>query len=60
MYLLDADGAVLAEDDDSGGGANGLDSQITFKATKSGTYRLVVTSYGGSEVGDFTLTVSKK
>jgi serine protease Do len=57
LYLLGPDGAVLAEDDDSGGN---LDSRIVHKIAKSGRYRLVVSSFGGSDTGEFTLSVEQK
>jgi hypothetical protein len=60
LFLVGPDGKVLAEDDDSGGGANGLDSRIVLKIEKSGTYRLVASSFGGGETGEFTLSVEKQ
>jgi Bacterial pre-peptidase C-terminal domain len=60
LFLLGPDGKVLAEDDDTGGGANGLDSRIVFKAEKGGRYRLVASGYNGDETGQFTLTVTEK
>jgi hypothetical protein len=41
-------------DDDSGDGTN---SQITVRFAQTATYFIVVSSFGGNEVGSFTLTV---
>jgi hypothetical protein len=54
LYLEDADGKVLAEDDDGG---DGLNSRIVHKAARAGTYRIVATSLGGGSTGEFTLSV---
>jgi hypothetical protein len=56
LYLQDPDGKVLAEDDDSGGGLN---SRIIHRAAKSGEYRIVATSLGGTSTGQFTLSVKE-
>ncbi len=57
LYLEDDAGKVLAEDDDTGGGNTMLDAQITFDCTKSGTYRIVCTTYAEGATGNFTLEV---
>src|SRR5262249_24479516 len=53
LRLETATGQVLAEDDDSGGG---LDARITFRATQTGNYNLIATSFS-PQFGPFTLTV---
>lgn len=61
LGIMDADGNILAEDDDSGGGAQGLDAQISIKLPETGDYAIIVTRSGidaGTTVGSFTLTVS--
>jgi hypothetical protein len=42
---------VLVDDD----GASGTNSRITFTADQGGTYRVVVSSYGGDAVGSYRL-----
>jgi len=54
LYLIGPDGNVLAQDDDGG---DGLNSRISHKAGKTGEYRIVATSLGGSSVGAFTFSV---
>jgi Ca2+-binding EF-hand superfamily protein len=54
LYLEDSEGNVLAQDDDSGGNLN---SRIVHNPAKTGTYRLIATSLGGSALGVFALSV---
>ncbi len=54
LYLFNAAGKKMAENDDSGGGRN---SQINFDAPFTGEYRLLVSSFGWKGDGPFTLTV---
>jgi hypothetical protein len=64
LYLIGPDGTVLAQDDDGGGrdpGAlSGLDSKIVHKTGKAGEYRIVATSLGGRQTGDFIFKISEK
>jgi hypothetical protein len=64
LYLIGPDGTVLAQDDDGGGqdaGAlNRFDSKIIHKVGKTGEYRIVATSLGGRQTGDFIFKVSEK
>jgi Bacterial pre-peptidase C-terminal domain len=53
LYLEDPDGAIVGEDDDSGGNLN---ARIIYKAAKAGKYHIVATTYDG-RTGAFTLTV---
>jgi serine protease Do len=57
LYLEDPDGAVVAEDDDSGGNLN---ARIFHKAEKTGRYHIVATSLSGGNVGNFLLTVRQR
>jgi hypothetical protein len=54
LYLTDASGNVVAEDDDSGGGTN---SRIS-RTLSAGTYYVVANSFSASETGTYTLGVS--
>src|SRR5690606_19039100 len=55
LRLLDADGNVLAEDDDSAGSLN---SRIgPYRLPANGTYTIVATSLGGRDAGTFTLSL---
>lgn len=53
------DGAFheIARDDDSGGGANGLDSQIDFVAPVTGLYYAKVSTFTAGQTGMFSLQV---
>ena len=44
--ILDADSNVIAEDDDSGGGATGLDAQVAIRLPEAGVYTIVATRAG--------------
>jgi len=58
LGVLDADGNVIAEDDDSAGGLN---AQISLRLPESGTYLIVATRAGldsGSTTGAYTLEVA--
>jgi S1-C subfamily serine protease len=54
LRLEDPRGIRLDEDDDSGGGLN---SQILFHPLADGEYRIITTTFGPDQTGDFTLTV---
>ena len=57
LYLEAPDGKLIAQDDDGG---EGLNSRIVYKAEKSGRYRMIATSLGGSRTGEFTFIVTEK
>ncbi len=57
LRLEDAAGKKLIENDD--GFETGNDARIAFRPVKSGTYRIVATSYHAGKTGAFTLTVHK-
>jgi hypothetical protein len=57
LLLKDANGKMLAEDDDSGGE---LDSRIVFRAPVSGTYQIVASSLGMEGTGAFVLEVREQ
>ncbi len=54
LFLEDAAGNVLAQDDDGGGGHN---ARIVFRPQKTDTYRVIATTYGQGETGAFQLAV---
>ncbi len=56
LYLLSPEGRILAQDDDSGGDLNSL---IVHTPAASGTYRILATSLGGKDVGNFTISVTE-
>jgi hypothetical protein len=56
LYVDDATGKQLAEDDDSGGGLN---ARIVLRAEQDGTYRIRATSFNAGG-GTFTLTVREQ
>ena len=56
LRLIDGQFRKLAEDDDTGGGANGTDSRIVFTPKADGEYHIVATSFDGG-TGDYALTV---
>jgi thiol-disulfide isomerase/thioredoxin len=56
LMLLGPTGRVVAQDDDGGGNLN---SRILWNAEPGGTYRILATSLGGKDVGNFTLTVTE-
>jgi hypothetical protein len=56
LYLYDARGALLAQDDDSGGGLNAM---IRFTAPADALYRVVASSFGGRRIGAYTITISE-
>ncbi|MBN1966078.1 MAG: PPC domain-containing protein, partial [Anaerolineae bacterium] len=61
LGLLDPENQVIAEDDDSGGGATGYDAQISIRLPESGSYVIVATRAGideGTSTGSYTLTVT--
>jgi hypothetical protein len=55
VKLIDSGGSVLAEDDDSGGGANGRDALFTYTLPADGTYYLRVDVFSG---GTYDLSVN--
>ena len=58
IYLLGAGGAVLAENDDSGGSTNSRipETGDGFALPAAGTYTIEVTSFSPGAVGAYTLT----
>jgi hypothetical protein len=54
LYLEDAAENAIANDDDGG---DGLNSRLTFKAAKTGTYRVIATTNPQLQVGRFTLDI---
>jgi serine protease Do len=56
LRLEDSGGNKIAEDDDSGGDQN---AKIVFRASRDGTYRIIVTTFDPNMTGAFTLTVRR-
>jgi hypothetical protein len=58
LFLEDADGGLAAQDNDSAGKLN---ARIVFRPTKSGTYRIVATTFksgpGAGNFGPYSLRV---
>jgi hypothetical protein len=54
LRLQDSTGKLLAEDDDGGGFPN---AQITFKAPRDDTYKIVATTFAQGMTGKYRLTV---
>ncbi|MBS1790616.1 MAG: pre-peptidase C-terminal domain-containing protein [Acidobacteria bacterium] len=59
LYLIGPNGAVIAQDDDSGDGTNSLIPGAGFLALpESGSYVIEVTSYAANAVGAYSLSLS--
>jgi hypothetical protein len=56
LVLHDAQGEILAQNDDSGDGS--LNSQIVFQAETAGHFEVEVSSYSGSDVGDLMISLA--
>ncbi|MDX2277798.1 MAG: DVUA0089 family protein [Hyphomonadaceae bacterium] len=56
LSLLDASGAIIAQNDDRGDGS--LNSQIIYQAVAAGRYTVVVSTYGGEGSGDLVLSLA--
>jgi serralysin len=56
LRLLGANGTILREDDDSGGGYN---SQITWRATTTGYHYLQAGTYWGDETGAYRMQITR-
>lgn len=57
LHLYDSNGNYLEYDDWDG---NGLDAQITFTATTTSTYFIMVDSYYFSDTGTYTLEITEQ
>jgi thiol-disulfide isomerase/thioredoxin len=55
LYLKDAAGVILAENDDNG---ESLDSRIIQRIDKTGTFQITATSLGGGATGPFVLSIA--
>ncbi|WP_339745139.1 DVUA0089 family protein [uncultured Maricaulis sp.] len=56
LTLLDTDGNILAQNDDRGDGS--LNSQIIYLIPADGSYQLLVSTFGGSGVGDMAVSMA--
>lgn len=54
LYLLDPDGTIVAQDDDSGGGSTAL---VTEAISRTGDYTVVATSASPNQEFEYDLTV---
>jgi hypothetical protein len=54
LFLIDPDGEVVAQDDDSGGNLN---ARIETELKKNGLYTVVINSFGATERGRYRLTI---
>jgi S1-C subfamily serine protease len=62
MLAVDFKGATKAmmiEDDNSGGGLFGLNAAITYRASYTGAYLIIVESAASSDTGGYILTVTE-
>lgn len=57
LRIEDQAGNELASDDDGG---DNLNSQLIFRPTRSGTYRIIATSFGGGATGPYRLTLTSR
>lgn len=55
LRVEDANGQVLAKDDDGGSGNN---AQLTLEPTREGIYKVLVSSFGDTGRGAYSLTVA--
>ena len=55
LYLLDSEGNIVAQDDDSG---NNKNARIYYTVEKSGTYNLIATNYGKYDENQWSTDVS--
>lgn len=61
LGIMNPSDEVIAEDDDSGGGASGYDAQISLRLPESGVYVIIATRAGidqGTSTGSYTLEVT--
>jgi hypothetical protein len=56
LELQDANGTLIAENDDRGDGST--NSQLIFEVAETGSYTVVVSSYDGNDRGDLLITVA--
>lgn len=61
LYLHSANGNLLAENDDDGGGVNGYDSEINYTIPEDGQYIIVANQwFEGEGGGSYTLTLQRQ
>jgi len=56
LALLDADGTILAQNDDRGDGT--LNSQIIYLIEQAGSYQLLVSTFGGNGEGEMAISLA--
>ncbi|HEX3313920.1 MAG TPA: hypothetical protein VHR72_03460, partial [Gemmataceae bacterium] len=54
LILVDANGRIVAEDDDGGGNLN---ARIIYRPQEEGQYRIIASSLGGKSTGGYKLTI---
>ncbi len=57
IIVEDTAGKQLAEDDDSGGDLN---ARLEFRPPSDGTYRIIITSFQPSAIGNYALTIRRQ
>ena len=57
LRLEDADGKQLAEDDDGGEDQN---ARLRFQAPKTGTYRIIATTFAANEFGAYIFMIREE
>ena len=57
LYLLNADGDVVADDDDGGDGVNSRITSLELPSTE--TFVIEATSFSGSSTGNYTLVLTR-
>jgi hypothetical protein len=60
LWVLDADGAVVAEEDDSNLGLYGTSTEMTFEPGQDGPYTVVVRSFAPEIAAGYALTVGDR
>jgi hypothetical protein len=53
LYLEDPSGALVAQDDDSGGALN---ARMVYRAPRTGTYLIIAASFVGADAGNYVVS----
>ncbi len=60
LRVEDAGKKQLASNDDDPDGMGDLNSRLDFTAPQDGTYRIIATTFGSNQTGDFALLIKAK